>query len=1572
MKRINMLRGQAPRKIRTGNTTGTGTGFGGIVLGIPTILVVFLLGAVLIACPEAGSSGGSQATLETTTEGNVIIVTWQASAGASGYIVTATNDQKKTVFRETVASVADKKEYTLDIPVQQGTHTVTVSAQKKPNTPIATSNPILVTTKATPPGNLSITKSEAVAEGISITWTAPSAGTAHNGSAATITGYTIYWQQGKTVGEYKNDGNKSVDKAEISTTITVADDKLLGNSKYAIIVVAENTAGLRKASDPTTVTIASQATAPSKPGTPTLLRATGSSLKIQWTAPATLGKTKEGKDAEITGYTVYYKADATTITAEDIKAAESSSKTTQVTQSVTPNPSTATEVTLSGLLGATKYVIAVVAKNSGDESSRASAVVNSETTSAATASSKPGTVTLRVATATSLEIQWDAPTDAGKKAKGNAAAIIGYTVYYAEGTTAPDTNTVGTTVTSTSHTFTGLDGNTAYTFIVKATNSAGLTTLSEASSGIATASAATAPSKPGKPTLRQATGSSLEIQWDAPTKLGKDAKGNAAAIIGYTVYYAEGTTAPDTNTGGTTATSTSHTFTGLDGNTAYTFIVKARNSALLTSLSSQSFTTTTLSQATAPSKPGTPTLLRATGSSLEIQWDAPTKLGKDAKGNAATITGYTIYHAKGTTAPSTDTGGTTATSTSHTFTGLDGNTAYTFIVKARNSALLTSLSSQSFTTTTLSQATAPSKPGTPTLLRATGSSLEIQWDAPTKLGKDAKGNAATITGYTIYHAKGTTAPSTDTGGTTATSTRHTFTGLDGNTAYTFIVKARNSALLTSLSSQSFTTTTLSQATAPGAPGQPRLRQATGSSLEIQWDAPTKLGKTKEGNNATITGYTVYYQEVTRDATTININVAQSATPNPSTPTQVTLSGLPGVTKYAIAVVAKNSGDESSPLSAVTTSTTLSQATAPSKPGTPTLLRATGSSLEIRWDAPTNPGKDAKGNAATITGYTIYHAKGTTAPSTDTGGTTATSSPHTFTGLDRNTAYTFIVKATNSAGLTQLSEKSSGITTTEAVGIVYKPHNRAHQDKFSLGDYNDTELFKIAGLPFSTGGYVSSGSKVEVQYKITVSAGSASIHSLDKKRIEVPSSGVNKGIVYVGLEMTRTTWIGITDNSITFTVTVYDSTGNTQLTSETIRAEKTPNGSIYSWRGLQNMQDDLGGDYKLENDIEFPAPNTEGFEKFTPVGSSGSPFTGTLNGNNKEVSKLYINHDAQYAGLFGAVKAKATDSVVIKNLELVDPKIISTHGRVGPLVGFLSNGTVGNVHVKRGKVESNGSNVGGLVGYVHSGTITSGTITSSSSSAEVEGDESVGGLVGYNKGTARGYATGAVTGNHYVGGLVGYNSNATATGYATGSVSGSNNVGGLVGYNEGTVRGYATGSVSGTIWVGGLMGYNSGKVTGYALGYVIKKSTTATAVGPGIGEVSGTRTVKVYVGRTGTEAKKTTAGAGDHVGGMAEAGLTGTNVPSVTTSNGAAPQGVVIEGAGTNKAKTATAPAEHYSKNRDSFTGFSFGTKTGEWTLGTDDNWPTLTDFVVQNKPRIPAKPTQQDPNDATKTLQFYE
>ena len=79
----------------------------------------------------------------------------------------------------------------------------------------------------------------------------------------------------------------------------------------------------------------------------------------------------------------------------------------------------------------------------------------------------------------------------------------------------------------------------------------------------------------------------------------------------------------------------------------------------------------------------------------------------------------------------------------------------------------------------------------------------------------------------------------------------------------------------------------------------------------------------------------------------------------------------------------------------------------------------------------------------------------------------------------------------------------------------------------------------------------------------------------------------------------------------------------------------------------------------------------------------------------------------------------------------------------------------------------------------------GTITNSSATGTVTGQENVGGLVGKNNGTiTNSYASGTAEGNSYVGGLVGGNNfgiitNSFATSDATAI---NNNAGGLAGYS----------------------------------------------------------------------------------------------------------------------------------------------------------------------------------------------
>jgi hypothetical protein len=168
-------------------------------------------------------------------------------------------------------------------------------------------------------------------------------------------------------------------------------------------------------------------------------------------------------------------------------------------------------------------------------------------------------------------------------------------------------------------------------------------------------------------------------------------------------------------------------------------------------------------------------------------------------------------------------------------------------------------------------------------------------------------------------------------------------------------------------------------------------------------------------------------------------------------------------------------------------------------------------------------------------------------------------------------------------------------------------------------------------------------------------------------------------------------------------------------------------------------------FKLMSDIDLGAYAGMGF---TTIGWRGVPFTGVFDGNGHTISNFTPAFATDTdAGLFGYVDDPNAE---IRNLGLVDPNLTASASHVGPLVGYLREGTVAACAVRGGTV-TGWSNTGGLVGYNYEGII-----THCYSTAMVHGTGSVGGLVGENRdGTIiRCYSTGFVSGDYDVGGLVG--------------------------------------------------------------------------------------------------------------------------------------------------------------------------------------------------------------------------
>jgi len=311
--------------------------------------------------------------------------------------------------------------------------------------------------------------------------------------------------------------------------------------------------------------------------------------------------------------------------------------------------------------------------------------------------------------------------------------------------------------------------------------------------------------------------------------------------------------------------------------------------------------------------------------------------------------------------------------------------------------------------------------------------------------------------------------------------------------------------------------------------------------------------------------------------------------------------------------------------------------------------------------------------------------------------------------------------------------------------------------------------------------------------------------------------------------------------------------------------------VTSCEELQAMEGNLTAYYGLTQDINCSDTiNWNDGAGFEPVGDNSNKFTGSLDGNDYVISDLFINRTGeQYVGLFGSTEDANIVNVGLENVNITGSldvgglagaineatsvsnayttgNLYCSSGRIGGLIG-KSEGVggsplVNNSYSSANVRSSSGSSIGGLVGRNYDNSI----IDNSYATGDVDGNELVGGLVGYNAFDFLGvppiinnsYATGNVNGRDYIGGLVGssgfgniYNSYATGNvngsdkigglagwlqvvemfdSYATGNVVGTNNVGGLVGSNADASKiytSYATGEVNGTSQVGGLVGYN---------------------------------------------------------------------------------------------------------------------------------------------------------------------
>lgn len=217
-------------------------------------------------------------------------------------------------------------------------------------------------------------------------------------------------------------------------------------------------------------------------------------------------------------------------------------------------------------------------------------------------------------------------------------------------------------------------------------------------------------------------------------------------------------------------------------------------------------------------------------------------------------------------------------------------------------------------------------------------------------------------------------------------------------------------------------------------------------------------------------------------------------------------------------------------------------------------------------------------------------------------------------------------------------------------------------------------------------------------------------------------------------------------------------GNAETLAE---LAKIVNGTGYT------ANDCLGKTIILTDDIDLSAYH-EG-TGWTPIGKPLHLFRGNFDGQGHIVKNIYINSNSEEQGLFGET----------------------------------SDGTIKNIGVE-GYIKG-ASYTGGLIGWASR----SGSIINCYSNCTVNGNTTVGGLVGNAQATIiNSYSTGNVTGNNDVGGLTGRAENITNC-FATGNVTGNTDVGGLSGNfagNNGIIsKSCSVGNVNGKNYVGGFVG-----------------------------------------------------------------------------------------------------------------------------------------------------------------------
>jgi alpha-tubulin suppressor-like RCC1 family protein/chitodextrinase len=680
---------------------------------------------------------------------------------------------------------------------------------------------------------------------------------------------------------------------------------------YTITLVTRDSNGDRSvASIPFTVMTSDDVTAPGAPGTPTLISSTMTTVTLQWTA-ATDNVGVVGYDILRSGYCVG-----------------------QTTSGLT--------FTESGLSPGTNYYYQVRAYDAvGNRSSPSDYSANMMTLADTIKPSIPTNLTVTGSTASSVSLRWTASTD-NVGIQNYEIRCSGYSQI--------------STTTGTTFTVTGLVPSTSYSFTVTARDLANNVSAASSPVAMVTPADTTAPTIPGAPYAPYAV-----VNFTSAYLVWAPSADNVAVSL-YTLYR-DGTEV-------FSGDSTSYNDNDLVSGTTYTYTVTARDAAGNVSAASSGGIVTTPADTVAPLPPTDIFLDTRSSTSLGIRWMP----GTDPYG---IITGYEVYLDGVLTTTVGDVSSTV-------INGLLATQSYTITMKTVDGGGNRSVMSLPLVVamTSLGDVTAPTIPGTPTMVSSTMTTVRLQWTAAT----DNVG----VVGYDILrngHCVGQV-----TFGLTFTDS-----GLSPGTNYYYEVRAYDAAgNRSSPSDYSTNMMTLADAIKPGIPTGLTVTGSTASSVSLGWMAST--------DNVGIQYYVIQRSGYGQIGTT--------------TGTTFTVTGLEPNTSYSFTVTARDLANNVSAASSPVAMVTPADTTAPTIPGTPYAPNAVDfTSAYLVWAPSTD-------NVA-VSSYTILR-NGVPVFS-------GNSTDYFDNGLASGTSYTYTVTARDEAG--NISAASGGCTITTPADTV---------------------------------------------------------------------------------------------------------------------------------------------------------------------------------------------------------------------------------------------------------------------------------------------------------------------------------------------------------------------------------------------------------------------------------------------------------------------------------------------------------------------------------------------------------